>query len=175
MFRPTLRVAAVAAAATLALSACGSSSTPTATEAASPSVKAAPITLTDGWCKSTDSMPEGKKDMTGCFGTLTNTGTEDIVLTDATAEVAGMIEMHETVKGANGMMQMQKAKDGFTLPAGGTFELKPGANHIMLMKLTKELQIGTQIPVVLKTAAGDVPLSFQARAFDAANETYVTP
>ncbi len=161
----------------LALTACGSTTT-----TASPSTdmsmsesaaSAAALTLVDGWCKSSDSMPAEFKTMTGCFGTLKNTSNAPVTIKDGMTDVAGMVEVHETVKSADGTMKMQKATNGFTIPAGGTFELKPGANHVMLMGLKGELKIGDPVTVTLGTSAGEVPVSFQARAFDAANETYV--
>lgn len=162
-----LRTSAALAVAGLALAGCGNSSDKTS-DAAGPA-----LTIVDGWCKSTDTMPDGFKDMTGCFGTVKNTGSADITITGGSSAAAQMVQTHETVMGADGKMQMQEAKKGFTVKAGGTFELKPGANHVMLMMISKPLQIGDAIPVTLKTSTGEVPVSFQARAFDAANETYV--
>lgn len=167
---------ALATGALLTLAACGSGTAAPSSSSQSSAPAAAgalSLTLTDGWCKSSDSMMAEMKSMTGCFGTLKNTGSTDVTLTGGMADVAGMIEMHETVKAADGKMVMQATKGGFTVPAGGTFELKPGANHVMLMMLKKPLEIGDMVPVTLTSSEGKVMVSFQARKFDGANETYV--
>ncbi len=156
------------------LSACGSSST-TPSNSSSPSASggSAALTIADAWCKSTDSMPEGKKEMTGCFGTLTNTTDAAITISGGMSPTAGMVELHETVMNNSGQMQMQPKSGGFVVPAKGTFELKPGANHVMVMMLKQEIKTGDMVAVTLKTTAGDIPLSFSARAFSGANESYV--
>lgn len=165
----------------LSLTACGSSTSDSsgsasaeASAAASGSAASeAALTLVDGWCKSSDSMPAEYKTMTGCFGTLKNTSNAPVTVKGGMTDLAHMVEMHETVKGTDGVMKMQPAAGGFTIPAGGSFELKPGANHVMLMELKGDLKIGDPVKVTLDTSAGELPISFQARAFDAANETYV--
>lgn len=173
----------VSAVAVLALAACGSSTsstsssaTPATSNSTSPSASMSTmsLTLTDGWCKSTDSMMEGMTAMTGCFGMLKNTGSMPVTVMGGMTPAAKMVETHETVKGADGKMAMQKATAGFTIPAGGSFELKPGGNHIMLMSVTAPLEIGDQVMVTLTgTDGATAPVSFQARTFDGANETYV--
>jgi copper(I)-binding protein len=180
MHHHTLRVAATLGAATLALtlSACGSTTDSTATPSGSgttaPSspASATPLTLLDGWAKATEGSTGDMASMTGVFGMLKNTGTEPVHITGGMSPVASMVETHITVKGADGVMKMQKAADGFTIPAGGTFELKPGANHIMLMGLHHPLKVGEKVEVELTTDSGPVTIEASARAFSGANESY---
>ncbi|MBK9475607.1 MAG: copper chaperone PCu(A)C [Tetrasphaera sp.] len=163
-------VRACAPVAVLALAACSSgTSTPSP---ASPG-GAAPLTLTDGWCKSTDSMPAMSKEMTGCFGTLVNTTGKELKISGGSTDAAMMVELHETVKNASGQMQMQPVPDGFTIPAGGSFALKPGANHVMLMKLKGDLKTGDKVTVTFDTSAGKGALTWEIRAFPGAEESYV--
>lgn len=125
------------------------------------------LTLKDGWTRAS-----GDKKMTGLFGMLSNSTDKDIVLTSGTSEVAGMIELHET-KMVDGEMKMQMAKDGFTIPAGGTFELKPGANHIMLMQLKNEVKAGDKVELKVSTGDGtSFTLETPVREAKAGDEPY---
>ncbi len=45
------------------------------------------------------------------------------------------VEIHETLMGDDGAMQMQEVPEGFVVPAGGTFTLEPGGPHIMLIDI----------------------------------------
>ena len=68
---------------------------------------------------------------------------------------------------------MQKDLDGFTVPAGGTFVLAPGANHLMVMGLTQELKVGSEVTLTLDTDSGPVEVTASVRAFPGAQESYV--
>lgn len=155
--------------AVLALAAC--SSGPSTPSSAAPG--AAPLTVTDGWCKSTDSMPAMSKEMTGCFGTLVNGTDKELKITGGSTDAAMMVELHETVKNASGQMQMQPVKDGYLIPAGGSLTLKPGGNHVMLMKLKSEMKTGDKVTVTLDTSAGTSALTWEIRTFPGAQESYV--
>jgi copper(I)-binding protein len=51
------------------------------------------------------------------------------------------------------------------IPAGGTVQLAPGGYHIMLIGLTKDLNVGDTVQVTLKfEKAGDVTVTAQVRA-----------
>lgn len=51
------------------------------------------------------------------------------------------------------------------IPAGGTVQLAPGGYHIMLIGLTKDLNVGDTVQVTLKFEnAGDVTVTAQVRA-----------
>jgi copper(I)-binding protein len=179
------RLSAAAAALTLltgALTGCGSdsastsstssSSTSAATSSSGSTAAAAALTITDAWCKSSDSMAADMASMTGCFGTLHNSTDAPIHITGGSSPAAGIVQLHETVKNAAGEMQMQEAKSGFTVPAKGTFALAPGANHVMLMELAKPLDNGTSVSVSLTTDAGEVPVDFAVRTYAGGNEPY---
>lgn len=93
-------------------------------------------------------VKESSLDLSGGFGTITNTGSEDDALVGASAPGVPMIELHETVEGV--MQQVES----FPVPAGGTLVLKPGANHLMLMGLTEPLEPGKTLEVTLKFESG---------------------
>ena len=96
------------------------------------------VTLVDGWAKAGEGM-------TGVFGTLTNPGDTDLVITGAESPAAGMVELH--VVTADGVMQ--KIQGDVVIPAGGTLELMPGGNHIMLMQMSEPLLAGEDVEVTL--------------------------
>ncbi|UVE96721.1 copper chaperone PCu(A)C [Dietzia sp. B32] len=160
---------AAATALTLALTAAcstddadGAVTTTTADTAAS----TATITFDDGWAKATDS------EMSGVFGTITNTGDTDLHLTGVDSDLGGSTELHETVPGASGMM-MQEREEGFVIPAGGELVLAPGGNHIMLMELARPITTGQQITLTLEFDGAEQDVTVSARDFRGGEEEYV--
>ncbi|GAA4082147.1 hypothetical protein GCM10022248_59340 [Nonomuraea soli] len=110
--------------------------------------------------------------MSAAFGTLTNTSGQDITVLSASTPVSPMVELHETVE--DGGKSVMRAKDGgFVVPAGGTLELKPGGNHIMLMGLKEPVLPGAEVSFSLALAGGGT-MEFTAvgKDFAGANETY---
>jgi periplasmic copper chaperone A len=174
--------AALAAAAALALSGCGdpTTSTPASTDTATAAGTAsdpgtsAGLTLVDGWAKAVEEVSEDPMgSMTGVFGTLTNSTDTDIHLVAGSSPAASMVELHETVM-SDGAMVMREATDGFVVPAGGTFALEPGANHVMLLGLTGPVPAGSDVEVILTAEDGtEVVVVVAARTFAGAEETYV--
>ena len=49
---------------------------------------------------------------------------------------------------------MQKKEGGITIPAGGSHELKPGADHLMVMNYDKPIQAGEDVDVKLMFSNG---------------------
>lgn len=126
------------------------------------------LTLADGWAKAGASGG-----MTGVFGTLTNAGDDDLEITGVESPDAEMIELHEVT--ADGVMQPIEGK--VVVPARGSFELAPGANHIMLMGLKRELLAGDEVTFTLHLKAGDgsassVALTVLVKDYAGANENY---
>ena len=171
---PTFRNRALVAlglAAALALTTAGCTTGATGTnpapDASTSAGVSAVVTVTDPWVKATTGG------MTGVFGTLTNTGTAPLTVVSATASVAGMVELHETVSDGNGAMHMQEAEGGFELAPGAAFPLEPGANHIMLMKLNAPIAAGDEVAVTLTLSDGStVDFTAIAKDYAGANETY---
>jgi copper(I)-binding protein len=160
------RLAVAAAALMLALSGCaGAAETPA--ETTDSAASADTLTMTDAWVKANDSG------MTGAFGLLENSGTDDITVVSAETSAASMIELHETVANDAGDMVMQEKPDGFVVPAGGSIELAPGGNHIMLMGLTGPLAAGDEATFTLNLADGSsLEFSAPVKDYTGANETY---
>lgn len=127
----------------------------------------APLTVTDPWIKAAD------KGMTAAFGTLTNTGKDDVTLIKAECDAAGMTQLHETVGDGSGGMSMKEKEGGFPIAAGTGLPLEPGGDHIMLMDLQEKLQPGDSVTITL-TFDDDTSGSFDAtvKDFAGAQENY---
>lgn len=156
IFAPT----ALASLVLLGLSACGGGGEPQAAVAES-------ISVNDAWIKATE---EG---MSAAFGGMKNSGSADANVVAADAEVAEMVELHETVENESGEMIMRKKEGGFTIGAGQTLTLKPGGDHIMLMELPEPLEAGDEVTFTL-TFSDDSTMEFTApvKAYSGANENY---
>ncbi|WP_370246577.1 copper chaperone PCu(A)C [Nocardioides sp.] len=175
--RALLGAAPAALVLALGLTACGEADTTDATGTTSTtdaaasdaptSAPAAAVQLTDAYVKATTGG------MTAAFGTLVNTGDRDLSVVSATSSVAGLVELHEVVAAADGSMAMQPKEGGFVIPAGGTHELSPGGDHVMLMDLTGPLEPGTSVTVVLTLDDGStLEVSAPVKEIAGGDETY---
>ena len=144
----------------------GCSKTETAPKASDASDAAKVVTIGDQWVKAADSG------MTGVFGTLKNSGKDEVTVVSATSPAAGRTELHE-VAGTPGSMTMRPKEGGFTIPAGGSHALAPGADHLMLMDLKAPLPVGTDVEITLTFKDGStLPFTAQVRTFPGADENY---
>ncbi|PPG30353.1 copper chaperone PCu(A)C [Rathayibacter sp. AY2B9] len=163
--RHVTTLSALSAAALLALTGCSAGAS------GSPSAEVAPaateVSITDGWVKAADSG------MSAAFGELENSGTQDVTVVSATSAASSELELHETVANESGEMVMRAKESGFTIPAGGSLELAPGGNHIMLMDLAAPIVAGDEVTVTL-TFSDDSTTEFTvpARDYAGANEDY---
>lgn len=164
ILKPLPRFAALVAVSLLALTGCAARSAPAESESAPAGDS---ITIEDAWVKSAE---EG---MSAAFGTLTNTGTDDVTVVSAETAASSMVELHETVENEAGEMVMREIEGGFVIPAEGTLLLEPGASHIMLMDLAAPLQAGAEVTVTL-TFSDDSTYEFTApvKDYSGANENY---
>lgn len=151
----------------LALTGC-SSTAPAAESGTEQNQPAASVTITDTWAKATNADEPLDNAMSGVFGMLENTTDGDLTIESVSSAVADMVELHEVVDG-----KMRKIEGDVTVPAGGSYELAPGANHIMLMDLNTELLPGVEVPITLTFSDGST-LEFIALVKDTsgANESY---
>lgn len=175
-------VGGVALAAALSLAACspaneedstaGSAEASTAAASSSATTSAAvtdsdaPLTVTDAVVRAS---VEGSA-MTAIFATITNNTDEDINITGFTSDVdAERFELHEVVDGV-----MQEKPGGFIVPAGGSIELAPGGDHLMLMGLAAPVEAGDEVNATLILSDGtEVELDpIQARTIAAGDENY---
>lgn len=123
----------------------------------------ASVVVSDGWVRATEGTDDPS--MTGAFMQLKNDGDAQATLVGASAEVAGMAEIHEMVM-KDGAMVMQKIEGGLEIPAGEVVVLQPGGNHVMLMMLKDELAPGDEVTLTLEFADGATEeLTLPVKAF----------
>ena len=158
------RLAAVIAVSILALTGCTPESSPTESESR-PAGET--VTIEDAWVKSAE---EG---MSAGFGALVNSGDDDVTVVSVTSEASNMLELHETVENEAGEMVMREKDGGFVIPAGGTLDLEPGGNHIMMMDLAGPLTAGSDVTFTL-TFSDDSTYEYTApvKDYSGANENY---
>jgi copper(I)-binding protein len=107
-------------------------------------------------------MGQGDFGVSAAYMKIENKGSQSDVLIAAETDVAGLVELHETVV-ENNMAMMKPLAEGISLPLGSVTELKPGGLHIMLMQLKRELKAGENITLTLVFKSGkkvtfDVPV-----------------
>lgn len=122
----------------------------------------AQVTVEAAWARAT---APGAKIGAG-YMTLRNAGAAPDRLVAASTPAAGRVEMHLTVKEGE-VMRMREVKN-YSVPAKGSFELKPNGPHLMLVNLKAPLKEGASIPLQLKfEKAGEVKAELQVRALTA--------
>lgn len=159
----------LAAAASLALTACGAYDEERAAASASDNPVASVTTLvvSETWAKAMDSG------MSSAFGTIKNPTGQDITILGASSAASKTAELHETVKSTDGSMKMRPKEGGLTVPAYGEVILAPGAEHIMMMGLATPLQAGDNVTIKLELSSGDdLNFTAQVKDFSGANEDY---
>ena len=149
-----VRAALLAAATTLALSACSTQS-------------GEELSVTDPWVRSEAG------DMTAMFGEITNNSGADLEIASIETDAAEVVEMHEMVDDGSGNTIMQESESGFVIPAGGSLVLEPGGDHFMFIGLNQELLAGETVTVTVHFVDGE-PLTIDAtvKDFTGGNEPY---
>jgi copper(I)-binding protein len=97
------------------------------------------------------------------FMQLMNHSSTDDRLVAAKSDVAEKLELHTHKMTAEGVMQMIEIEGGVPLPAGATHPFERGADHVMLLGLTRELKDGDSFALTLVFESGaevtvDVPV-----------------
>jgi len=128
---------------------------------------ASTVTVENQWASSAET------EMAAVFGTFANKGDRDARIVSGESPLAGRVEVHEVVPDASGVMTMRPKADGLVVPAGGTRELIPGGDHLMLMDLKQPLQPGADVTLTVVFEDGSsMPVTAQIRDFAGANEEY---
>lgn len=163
--RTLLRLGASMLAGATALTGCaGAPAVPAAAAKAS-----TVVSVSDVWVKAAGTG------MTGAFGTIANSGSADVTLVAAASPASRRAELHETTASSSGQSAMRAKEGGFTLPAGSSFVLEPGANHIMLMDLTGPLKAGDHVALTLTFSdQSTLNVTASVKDFAGANEKYAS-
>jgi periplasmic copper chaperone A len=92
--------------------------------------------------------------------TIRNKSAQPDRLVGASSQVAAKVETHVNVRDGD-ILRMREVK-GYDLPANGSFELKPGAAHLMFVDIKRPFKEGEKVPAVLKfEKAGEVKVEFR--------------
>lgn len=153
----------------LATAGCAGSTTSSVTDAVTDTdTEASSVVIEDAWAKAVESG------MSAAFGVLVNEGSTDVHIVAATSDVSPIMELHETVENADGQMIMREKDGGFVIPAGSSYVLQPGANHLMFMDVVAPMLAGDVAHVAVEFEDGSV-MEFEApiKDYEGANETYV--
>lgn len=120
------------------------------------------ITIDHPWSRPTPpGVPMG-------VGYMAITNNSDRVITFIGAETtrAESVSIHESTM-KDGNMSMRPLKEGLTIPAGETVELKPHSYHLMLEKLESPLKEGESIPLTVKfDGAADMDVELNVEPLD---------
>lgn len=108
----------------------------------------AQVSVEQPWSRAT---PPGARIGVG-FMQFRNAGSTAERVVGASSPVAGRVEMHVTTREGD-VMKMRQV-ESFAIPAGGSFELKPGGAHLMLMDLRRPLKQGERVPLTLTLQKG---------------------
>jgi copper(I)-binding protein len=108
----------------------------------------AEVIVEDAWIRG---LPPGVANASA-YMTLTNTGTEEVVLTGATSPIAGSVLLHGTMN-HDGMLHMVHI-ESLAIPAGAELKLESGGTHRMLMELKEVPMPGAEVALMLQFADG---------------------
>ncbi|MEW5815115.1 MAG: copper chaperone PCu(A)C [Spirochaetota bacterium] len=111
---------------------------------AKPKIKAEEV-----WSRPAASLNDEMGGMGVVYLTLINLSSEPDRLVGVESEMAENAELH-TSGMKDGKMTMMHMEEGFEIPGGGRLTLESGGNHIMLIKLKKDLKPGDRFKVRLK-------------------------
>ena len=106
------------------------------------------LEITDGYVRG---MPPGQS-TTAAFMELVNNGEQAVVIVGGSSPVANKVEIHEH-RHEQGMMRMRKV-ERLALQPGQQIKLQPGAYHLMMFGLKKNLAEGDMVELTLQMEAG---------------------
>ena len=115
------------------------------------------IKIKDAWMR-----PSSEKMATALYFIIENKSETADTLYQVDSDLAERVEIHETYSEGE-MMGMRKV-DFIIIEGNSSFELKPGAHHIMLMKLKKDINDGDTGEFVLHfKQAGEIKVVATAK------------
>lgn len=107
------------------------------------------LQMTGGWVRAM--IPNSTA--TAAYGKVNNHGTAAIEIVAFSSDSFSHVSLHETVI-EQGVSRME-SHSSWTLEPGDSLELRPGGMHLMLMKPTREIRVGSKIPLVLTDTSGN--------------------
>ena len=120
------------------------------------------ITVADAWVRE----PAAGQTTSAAYATITNDGDTEVTLVSASVPFDATVEIHETIMGEDGAMQMQERPDGFEIAAGQTFTLEPGGPHVMLLDIDPADITGTVEVTLVFDDGTEVTVPAEVRTLD---------
>jgi hypothetical protein len=115
------------------------------------------IEIKDAWMR-----PSSEKMATALYFIIENKSETADTLFQVDSDLAERVEIHETYSEGE-MMGMRKV-NFIVIEGKSSFELKPGAHHIMLMKLKKNINDGDKGEFILHfKQAGEINITATAK------------
>lgn len=115
------------------------------------------LNIKDAWMR-----PSSEKMATALYFVIENKTETADTLYQVDSDLAERVEIHETYSEGE-MMGMRKV-DFIVIEGNSSFTLKPGAHHIMLMKLKKDIKDGDKGEFVLHfKQAGEIKITATAK------------
>lgn len=93
-----------------------------------------------------------KSTATSAYGKFHNQGPVPIEIVAVTSDSFSHVSLHET-RIEQGVSRME-SHSTWVLQPGDDIELRPGGFHLMLMQPTREIQVGSEITLVLADKSG---------------------
>ena len=116
------------------------------------------VKIVDPWMR-----PNAKGMASALYFTIENNQTTADTLYKVDSELAEKVEIHETY--SSGDVMGMREIGMVVIEAESSFDLKPGAHHIMLMKLKQDLKNGDNGEFVLHFKnAGEIKISAVVRS-----------
>ncbi len=109
------------------------------------------LEITEAWARNSISPNNNS----AAYMKINNTTAEQITIIGVSASrVANNAELHKSFVDEKGVSRMTSI-DKIVVPAGSSIELMPGAIHIMLFDLKKNLVAGSKFDIVIKIEGKD--------------------
>jgi len=106
------------------------------------------LAASDAWVR----LPAVSGQPGAAYFTVRGGAAQDTLLAVSTP-AALKAELHESMKGDHGIMQMAPLKD-VAVPAAGKLEFAPGGRHVMLFSIGPAVKPGQKVPLTLAFASG---------------------
>jgi len=105
------------------------------------------LTARDAWIRATPGS-----DVAAAYLTLHNSAAQPVEVVDVRTPLAAQAMIHETT--VNNGQSTMRPRQPLRIAGGATVRLAPGGLHIMLHGLTRPLNPGDEVPLVLTLAGG---------------------
>lgn len=148
-------------AAAFALAACSNPPAPASKAANCAAADGGTLKVENAWVRT----QEDASGMSAAYFTLCNAGLAPVTIEGLSTPAAGIAEMHETTRDANGVVSMAPTGP-ITLVPGEAVTFEPGGKHAMLMSLAGPIAEDTTVIITLELAGGST-LTTEAKAVSA--------